>query len=476
MATSLAEELEAQRCWRLRPPYEGSRVFDRMAKNEFRDPAALAAAAARSLAGVVAHAATTVPYYAGLFRRLRLDPAAIATAADLPLLPALGKEALRQSGQALLSRALPEGEQVRGWFASSGSTGEPTRVLHTKRSNAMFTSLLQRGYRWFRFDPAERFAIVRPPHSLPPRRDGKPHAADAMGGRAAWRYVGNVFRTGPLIYASASLPGERLLDWLAEKRPAYLQSYSETLEQLALAADGQWPAPSLRGLHAIAQQVTPAMRHRIETTTGVAVQQVYGLNEIGMVAVRCAAGRYHVHAEHCLVELVDGAGQPARAGTIGHVLVTGLNNPAMPLLRYDTGDLAQVVDGPCPCGRTLPSFGEIEGRYGRVVNLPEGTAPLVRSFRSALGHFPQAMLIGLRQYQLHQFRDGRFELRLVTRGAPRPGLTDALAAAWQASGGTSPLRIVGVDSIPLPRGGKFQDFTSDFMPDADPHGDPPPAG
>src|SRR3546814_8195921 len=112
------------------------------------------------------------------------------------------------------------------------------------------------------------------------------------------------------------------------------------------------------------------------------------------------------------------------------------------------------------------------GRYGRVVNLPEGTAPLVRSFRSALGHFPQAILIGLRQYQLHQFRDGRFELRLVTRGAPRPGLTDALAAAWQASGGTSPLRIVGVDSIPLPRGGKFQDFTSDFMPDADPHGDP----
>mgnify|MGYP001214634146 CR=1 FL=1 len=465
MRTSLADEREEQRRWKLRRGLEGTRVFDRMVENEFRAPDALAAATDTALAWVVAQAVATVPYYAGLFRRLGLVPGDIASTADLPRLPVLSKETLRRHVAALRSRRLPDGERVRGWFVSSGTTGEPTRVLHTERSNRMFTYLVQRHYRWFRFDPMGCLAIVRPPHSLPPGRDGRPHGHDATGRQGTWRYVGSFFRTGPLVYASASLPAERLLDWLAEQRPDYLQSYSETLEQLALACDGAWPLPSIRGFQAIAQQLTPSMRHRVESTARAPVHQAYGLNEVGMVAVRCMAGRYHVHAEHCIVEIVDAAGQPVPAGTTGHVVVTGLKNPAMPLPRYDTGDLAEAVEGPCPCGRTLPSFGEIQGRYSRIASLPEGTAPLVRAFRELVGHLPASVLAGLRQYQLHQFRDGTFELRLVTAGEPTAALLAAFDRAWHESGGAAfSLRVVRVESIPLSTGGKFQDFTSDFMP------------
>jgi phenylacetate-CoA ligase len=468
MKTTLEEERQEQRRWTPRPAHAGSKVFDRLVANEFSDPAELDAATATVLGRVVAHAVATVPYYTSLFRRLGLAPADIAGVADLPRLPVMGKTELRQNRQSLRSRQLPKGERLHGWFASSGTTGQPTQVLQTEGSNRMFTYLVQRQFRWFRFDSAGTFAIIRPPHSLPPRRDGKPHGHDATGRLRHWRYVGAFFRTGPLAYASASLPGERLLAWLAEVRPAYLQSYSETLEQLALACDGRWPVDSLRGMQAIAQQLTPSMRGRVETTMGVPVAQAYGLNEIGMVAARCAAGRYHVHAEHCIVEIDDDDGRPAPAGTTGRVVVTGLKNPAMPLLRYDTGDLAEAVDGPCPCGRTLPSFGAIQGRYSRIAQLPEGTAPLVRTFREKVSHLPVAALVGLRQFQLHQSRDTSFELRLVTAGEPPARLLAVLAESWQAAGGARfPFRITQVESIPLPSGGKFQDFTSDFMPAAD---------
>lgn len=468
MQTSLAEEREAQRRWELQPAHRGLRVFDRLVENEFLDPAQLAAETAAALARTIRHAADSVPYYARLFRRLGLAPREIATPADLPRLPVLCKETLRRRLGELRARRLPEGERIRGWFVSSGSTGEPARVLHTERSNRMFSYLVQRQYRWFRFDPMGRFAVVRPPHSLPPRGDGRPHAADATGRRRSWRYAGSFFRTGPLVYASASLPAERLLDWLTETRPDYLQSYSETLEQLALACDGCWPVPSVRGFQAIAQQLTPGMRRRVEATAGAPVHQGYGLNEIGLVALRCAAGRYHVHAEHCLVEIVDAEGRPVAPGAAGHLVVTALRNAAMPLIRYDSGDLAEAVEGPCPCGRTLPAFGEIEGRYSRIADLPEGTAPLVRTFREAVGHLPASVLAGLRQYQLHQFRDGTFELRLVTAGQPPAPLLTAIDRAWRDSGGAAfALRVARVDSIPLPAGGKFQDFTSDFMPAAD---------
>jgi phenylacetate-CoA ligase len=468
MRTSLGREQEAQRLWKPVGRGMAPRVFAQLVAGEFRDPAEAAAVADAQLRSTIAHAAATVPYYARLFRRLGLAPADIAVAADLPRLPVMGKTELRRNRESLRSRQLPKGERIQGWFASSGTTGQPTRVLQTVGSNRMFTYLVQRQFRWFRFDPAGTFAIVRPPHSLPPRRDGKPHGADATGRLRHWRYVGAFFRTGPLVYASANLPGERLLAWLAEVRPDYLQSYSETLEQLALACDGCWPVDSLRGAQAIAQQLTPAMRARVETTMGVPVAQAYGLNEIGMVAARCAAGRYHVHAEHCIVEIVDDDGRPAPAGTTGRVVVTGLKNPAMPLIRYDTGDLAEAVDGPCPCGRTLPSFGAIQGRYSRIAQLPEGTAPLVRTFREKVSHLPVAALAGLRQFQLHQSRDTSFELRLVTAGEPPAGLLAVLAETWQAAGGARfPFRIVRVESIPLPSGGKFQDFTSDFMAAAD---------
>ena len=55
----------------------------------------------------------------------------------------------------------------------------------------------------------------------------------------------------------------------------------------------------------------------------------------------------------------------------------------MPLIRYDTGDLAQAVEGPCPCGRTLPSFGEIAGRYRRFAGLPDHTRDRVRVLQRA---------------------------------------------------------------------------------------------
>jgi hypothetical protein len=53
---------------------------------------------------------------------------------------------------------------------------------------------------------------------------------------------------------------------------------------------------------------------------------------------------------------------------------------------------------------------------------------------------------------------------LMASDLPAP-LAEALAAAWrEAAGGEFPLRVVRVDAIARSPGGKFQDFTSDFMP------------
>jgi phenylacetate-CoA ligase len=45
----------------------------------------------------------------------------------------------------------------------------------------------------------------------------------------------------------------------------------------------------------------------------------------------------------------------------------------MPLVRYDLGDLVERgPDGPCPCGRALPTIGRVFGRSVDAITTPDG--------------------------------------------------------------------------------------------------------
>jgi phenylacetate-CoA ligase len=145
--------------------------------------------------------------------------------------------------------------------------------------------------------------------------------------------------------------------------------------------------------------------------------------------------------------------------------VTAVTNVAMPLIRYDTGDVAEAVSGDCACGRTLPAIGRIRGRYRPLRFAPEGTAHRMDLLFNVLRTQKLDALRDLREYQLHQYRDGRFEMRLRTPGALDARLAAALREAWDRHAGEARLDIVRVESIARIPGQKTQDFTSDFFPE-----------
>jgi len=280
-------------------------------------------------------------------------------------------------------------------------------------------------------------------------------------------YLKRWFHTGPMIGLNRSNSIEQQIDLLREEKPEYLVTFPSNLEALVLACQAT-PVDSLLALRTISATLTQGMRNRIEVATGLSVQEGYGLNEIGVVAHWCGAGRYHVNAEHCLVEIVDDAGLPCIAGETGRIIVTSMTNFAMPLIRYDTGDLAVAVEGSCDCGRSLPSFGRVVGRFRAMRHAPDGTSRCVNLITQTIDDLSIAALADLREYQLHQFFDGSFELRLVTVGEPGEILVGAIRQAWDAQIDASTLlRILKVDEIPTPKGGKRQEFTSDFFPSVD---------
>jgi phenylacetate-CoA ligase len=464
--TSLDEELAEQSRWRARAKGDTA-AHDALVANEFDTPQAQVARIAEALKRLLRISARHVPFHRERFAKLGLDPEARDPFETLSLLPVLRKEEVQEHAKALIAEEFPEPrDRIVSHSTSSGTTGRRTRVSHSAMSFHTFGVLKQREYRWFRFDPAEKLVSIRLASQIPRKPDGSLLADREFLTTPAWRHVESAFETGPHLHYNVTNPVEEQLRFLREQKPRYLLSYSETLEHLARTAAPERPAESIQSILAISEQLTPGMRRHVARSFGAPIQQNYGLNEIGLVAVRCEAGRYHVHTEHCHVEILDDAGNHVEPGKTGRIIVTSLTNTAMPLLRYDTGDLADAVDADCPCGRTLPAFGDVAGRYSRIAFLPQGTLGLVGTLSTAIEEMPAQHAHGLRQIQIHQYRDNRFELRVAATSPLPPAFAQIVHTAWALTNVADkhPLEIVQVRDIPRPPGGKFQVFTSDFMP------------
>jgi len=104
----------------------------------------------------------------------------------------------------------------------------------------------------------------------------------------------------------------------------------------------------------------------------VEVADAYSCEEVGAIALQCPRhAHYHVQSENLVVEVLDEDGHPCAAGETGRVVLTTLHNFAMPLIRYELGDYAEVGE-PCDCGRGLPVLKRIHGRRRNMIVLPDG--------------------------------------------------------------------------------------------------------
>jgi hypothetical protein len=86
--------------------------------------------------------------------------------------------------------------------------------------------------------------------------------------------------------------------------------------------------------------------------------EVYACGELtAPIAFRFPdCGWFHVNSDAVIVEFVDlRSGEPVQEGTAGRIVVTDLLNTAMPIIRYDIGDVGTSGGGHrCPCGRATP--------------------------------------------------------------------------------------------------------------------------
>lgn len=396
-----------------------------------RDREALEQLQQRKLRRVVRHAARYVPYYRRLFDGAGLNPESTRLSQDLLRLPVTTKRDLLNAGGDAFSTFYPPDELVT--HRTTGSTGEPMtmrfdRDFERMRRLAFLRALLAAGYR-----PGERMLMLKP--------------GDA--GRASpWTGIQTVrFDESP----------RDLLSRIAQFRPQVLYGWVTPIRELALHVRNSGSrVEGLRTVITTAEALDRPARELFGAAFGADVYDVYGLTEMGTIAWECSrhAG-LHLSED---IALIDGV----ESGRESPMIMTSLELTAMPLIRYQTGDVAVAPDAePCACGRMFHRIPQVSGRMVDCLQLSGGGLLSPYSVTLALESIP-----GLARFQVVQEQTGALLVRYETSAdAAAMHVPDAIRGALGALvGNETRIEVRREDSINPPAGRKFRVVESRLRP------------
>lgn len=315
---------------------------------------------------------------------------------ELARLPELTREVVQTQFEGLRARWPSCQPEKIFTVATSGSTGQPVRVeKHSDFYHPLESALALLEMEWFQRDPAKSIAYIGP--QLEDKR------LPSWGGiYQALGYNGAYYKRN---FSDKTVQSH--LDWLAEVRPDYLKCSPYLAAQMADMAIEAGQPLQIRQIISVSETVSPRQRQRCFEGLGARIVDRYSSEETGMIALQCPEYNHlHVIDSSVLVEIIDECGNPCPEGVVGKVLLTALHSYAMPIIRYDVGDLAQW--GRCDCGRTMPVLERVWGRTRASVVVPgRGSVPM-GFIGDDLGKIE-----AIREFRLRQYQDLALELVLV---------------------------------------------------------------
>lgn len=153
-----------------------------------------------------------------------------------------------------------------------------------------------------------------------------------------------------------------------EHLPSHVLLYFERAKQLGIDIR----QTQLRLVVGVGEGWAEAYRRKVETEYGVPFRSAYGLVETSVVAGECPEGEgMHTVMDNFIIEVIDPeTGENLRNGEEGELVITPLNNVAMPLIRYRTGDVGSVIPyKPCKCGNTHLKISLVRGRVSQFIKV-----------------------------------------------------------------------------------------------------------
>ena len=389
------------------------RFLSELETNEDKSRDELLAEQQHALRDLLTYAVARVPFY----REQKLSPD------DFAHWPIIDKRTVASAPGKFLSDEFSADELMT--LNTSGTTGTPLSVRFTKEYHQKEMAFRWRHKAWAGCPFLSRSAYISGHPIVPPDQKRPPF----------WRVD---YIEKRLLCSSYRLTEENLplyVDAIAHYKPDFIHGYPSSLYLLAQVG-GYKP----RAVFTASETLLDFQRTAIERAFDTKVFNWYGNSEMTCNIIECAACNLHCRPDYGVLEVLDD----------GAMICTGLNNRAMPLIRYKVGDRVVTKTGTCPCGCAFPLIERIEGRVEEYVRTPDGR------FIGRLDHLFKDVQ-HVREAQIVQTRLDE----LVLRVAKADGFNSLdeqviLNEARQRLGDSIRVRFEFVDRIERTAAGKFR--------------------
>lgn len=299
------------------------------------------------------------PFYSRIFSERGITADSFHSLEDLKKLPFTTKNDLRSTYPFGMA-SVPLEKCVR-LHSSSGTTGNPTVILHTQKDLDEWANQVARCMYMVGIRDTDVFQNTSG-YGMFTGGLGFQYGAEKLGCLTVPAAAGNSKRQIKFIRDF----GSTCLHII----PSYATRLAEVLYEMGIDPKKD---TRLKALFIGAEPHSEEQRQRIEQLFGVKAYNSFGMSEMNGpgVAFECTEQNgLHIWEDYVIVEIVDPVTlEPVPVGETGELVLTTINREAMPLLRYRTRDLTRIIPGECPCGRTHVRLDRFKGRSDDMIIL-----------------------------------------------------------------------------------------------------------
>lgn len=325
----------------------------------------------KMLRAIIIHAYRYVPFYKRKWRQVGIGPNDIKTSDDLEKLPIITREELIKNYNQLIAL------NYRHWYeigrviirSTTGTTGSQFKMIFDQRAWDYLEAVYLRALLAVGYDPKKPLAYY-------------------------WYETFEINTHNRLgfmnkIYIPCNISEEEQLRILQKINSEYIYYYSTILYSIAKRMMHEKINLNPKVIITHAEILSNKMREVIQKAFNAPVFDEYGTTEFDRLAWECKERQgYHIDADSVILEALK-EGEAVSSGEKGSVVLTGLKNFILPLIRYEIGDTVIPTDETCACGRVLPLIRSIEGRNEDLIVLNSGKVFTPKTIIDSVADIPE---------------------------------------------------------------------------------------
>lgn len=313
---------------------------------------------------ILERAATSVPYYRKLWaeRRQQGDKSSWE---ELDNWNILRKNDLRENPESFVADDCTVSRMFRD--NTSGTTGAALTLFFSRSAVRKAYAINEaRTRRWYGVSVKDRWAILGGQLIIPFTQKSPPYWVLNLGLNQLYMSTHHLSPVNTSHYIQA----------MKRYSITHVVAYPSSISILANSIlENKLSPPKIKVIFSNAEVLTREVKELVRKAFGCPVVNTYGMSEFVAGASECPHGGMHIWPEAGIIEVMDDfEDRRIETGHIGRLLLTGLLNPDMPLIRYEVGDRGALASEQtlCSCGRSLPLISTLEGRTNDMITTSDG--------------------------------------------------------------------------------------------------------